>query len=92
MQKHNTDFTAQIVSDLTNQMADVERNYRAFKQEWERLNEECATLVNEGWPISHPELKTNHDNRHATFEKMFELDAHSTALLKAIQAINQGNK
>jgi len=92
MQKHHTDFTAQIVSDLCNQMADVERNYRAFKKEWERLNEECATLVNEGWPISHPDLKTNHDNRHSTFAKMHELDAHSTALLLAIQAIKQDNK
>jgi len=88
MRKDYTDYKAQIVRDLMDKMQSVERNYRAFKQEWERLNQECATLVNEGWPISYPGLQENHNNRHATFERMQELDAESTALLLAIQAIN----
>lgn len=73
-----------IIAELEQKGKDVERNYRAFKQEWERLNTECAELTQAGFVISSKEIQDNHDSRHAVFAKMHELDAESTAYIIAI--------
>ena len=73
-----------IIAELEQKGKDVERNYRAFKAEWERLNTECAELTRAGFVISSKEIQDNHDSRHVVFEKMRELDAESTAYIIAI--------
>ncbi len=73
-----------IIKELEQKHQDVERNYRAFKAEWERLNEECSELVKAGYPTSAKEIQDNHDSRHATFARMHELDAESTAYIITI--------
>ena len=83
---HKT-YAAAIVAELEAKSQDVERNYRSFKAEWERLNEECAELVRAGFVMSSKEIQDNHDLRHATFERMRELDAESTAYIITIADI-----
>jgi len=85
--KNSTDYKDYrniIIEELKEKSKDAERNYRAFKAEWERLNAECAELVKAGYPTSAKEIQDNHDSRHATFERMRELDAESTAYIIAI--------
>lgn len=85
--KNSTDHNAYrtiIIAELKEKSKDAERNYRAFKAEWERLVAECAELTQAGYPLSSQEIQDNHDSRHATFERMRELDAESTAYIIAI--------
>lgn len=84
---NSTDFKtykAIIIAELEQKGKDVERNYRAFKAEWERLNAECAELVKAGYPTSAKEIQDNHDSRHSAFARMQELDAESTAYIITI--------
>ena len=77
-------YKAIIIAELEQKGKDVERNYRAFKAEWERLNAECAELVKAGYPTSAKEIQDNHNSRHAAFARMQELDAESTAYIITI--------
>ncbi len=77
-------YKAIIVAELEQKSQDVERNYRAFKQEWERLNAECAELTQAGFAVMSKEIQDNHDSRHAAFARMQELDAESTAYIITI--------
>lgn len=80
---HKT-YQAIIIAELEQKAQDVERNYRAFKSEWERLNAECTELVDAGFVTSSKEIQDNHDSRHSAFAKMRELDAESTAYIITI--------
>ena len=80
---HKT-YQAIIIAELEQKSQDVERNYRAFKSEWERLNAECTELVDAGFVTSSKEIQDNHDSRHSAFAKMRELDAESTAYIITI--------
>lgn len=85
--KNSTDhnaYRAIIIAELKQKSNDAERNYRAFKAEWERLIVECTELTQAGFTISSKEIQDNHDSRHATFARMQELDAESTAYIIAI--------
>ena len=77
-------YKAAIIADLEQKGKDVERNFRAFKAEWERLIDECAQLTKDGYPISSKEIQDNHDSRHSVHARMQELDAESTAYIITI--------
>jgi len=82
-------YLQHVIDTLVIELTNTERNYRAFREEWERLNLECKDLVEQGYVIISPELQNNHNNRHATFERMQELDQQSKALMTAIKAVKE---
>lgn len=77
-------YKAIILAELKQKSKEVERNFRAFKAEWERLNAECSQLVDAGNVMCSKEIQDNHNSRHAAFARMQELDAESTAYIITI--------
>lgn len=80
-------YQLDILTDLRNKRNDLMTNAEAFRQELERLNEECSRLVQSGLPTSDPRLQDNHESRHSVNEHMNKLNSEALAYCQAIEKL-----
>jgi hypothetical protein len=80
-------YKLEIVAELKSRQGDVERNYRAARNEWERLRIKHRNLLEaDEFSLEAVDLG---DSIRATFDYMMKLDDEANAIFACRRAIEQ---